>query len=173
MRRIISAFEKQDDEGDEDQAGLLSELSRLAAGKKSPFPPSRPLQTGEANTLGRSLNSGERADQDAGTSALEKQRKGDAGRLDDIPVKGKDLEPGQFQSAIALKGRPAEAKLADSVIRVDVALLDQLMTLVSELVLARNQLLQKVISEGDGTIDPLTQTLNRVTTDLHERFLKT
>ncbi|MDX1926198.1 MAG: chemotaxis protein CheW [Pirellulaceae bacterium] len=66
-----------------------------------------------------------------------------------------------------------DVSAADSTIRVDVALLDKLMTCVGELVLARNQILQftngKVESELHGT----SQRLNIITTELQEGVMKT
>jgi len=58
-------------------------------------------------------------------------------------------------------------------IRVDVGLLNQLMDLVGELVLARNQLLQVGGDEPDRMLVNVTQQLNRITTELQERVMKT
>ncbi len=62
--------------------------------------------------------------------------------------------------------------LVDSTIRVDVGLLDKLMNLVGELVLARNQLLQGT-SGQDGTLIRTVQRLNVITSELQEGVLKT
>ncbi len=60
----------------------------------------------------------------------------------------------------------------DSTIRVDVGLLDKLMNLVGELVLARNQLLQGT-SGQDGVLIRTVQRLNVITSELQEGVLKT
>ncbi|WP_237226646.1 chemotaxis protein CheW [Rubinisphaera sp. JC750] len=71
-------------------------------------------------------------------------------------------------------GAESEKKsVSDLSIRVNVGVLDRLMNLVGELVLARNQLMQ--LARGDEESKyaaPLTH-LNRVTTDLQEGVMKT
>jgi two-component system chemotaxis sensor kinase CheA len=62
---------------------------------------------------------------------------------------------------------------ADASIRVDVQLLDRLMNLVGELVLARNQVLQVTTNLEDPIIVATSQRLNLVTTELQEGIMKT
>lgn len=66
-----------------------------------------------------------------------------------------------------------KSSIGDSTIRVDVALLDKLMTRVGELVLARNQILQHVSRLDDGDLISTTQRLNLITTELQEGVMKT
>jgi two-component system, chemotaxis family, sensor kinase CheA len=61
----------------------------------------------------------------------------------------------------------------DSRIRVDVGLLDRLMNLVGELVLARNQLVQHAGGSGDAALVTTCQRLNLITTELQEGVMKT
>lgn len=61
----------------------------------------------------------------------------------------------------------------DSTIRVDVALLDKLMTRVGELVLARNQILQRTSGLEDSEFISTAQRLNLITTELQEGVMKT
>ncbi len=63
--------------------------------------------------------------------------------------------------------------VADSTIRVDVGLLDKLMNLVGELVLARNQILQFTAHQEDSTLNATSQRLNLITTELQEGVMKT
>ncbi len=67
----------------------------------------------------------------------------------------------------------AVTSAADSTIRVDVALLDTLMTRVGELVLARNQILQFTGELGNTDLLRTTQRLNLITTELQEGVMKT
>lgn len=60
-----------------------------------------------------------------------------------------------------------------SSLRVGVQVLDQLMNLVGELALSRNQLLQLTGSHEDSEFGKPVQQLNRVTTDLLEAVMKT
>jgi two-component system chemotaxis sensor kinase CheA len=70
---------------------------------------------------------------------------------------------------------PADVRsvVSDSSIRVDVALLDRLMDLVGELVLARNQILQFTAAESSSALISTTQRLNLITSELQESVMKT
>lgn len=63
--------------------------------------------------------------------------------------------------------------LADSTVRIDVELLDKLMNLVGELVLARNQILQFSSTTEDVSVIAASQRLNLITTELQEGVMKT
>jgi two-component system chemotaxis sensor kinase CheA len=63
--------------------------------------------------------------------------------------------------------------VAESTIRVDVGLLDTLMNLVGELVLARNQILQFNSRQDDAALNGTSQRLNLITTQLQENVMKT
>lgn len=83
-------------------------------------------------------------------------------------------EPGE--SAAAGSGERAvgprlEDGTAGSTIRVDVTLLDKLMNLVGELVLARNQILQGV--EAASATHATAQRLNLITSELQEGVMQT
>lgn len=62
---------------------------------------------------------------------------------------------------------------ASSMVRVDVELLDRLMNLVGELVLARNQIVQIASHRTDPELLQPIQRLNLLTTELQEGVLKT
>lgn len=74
---------------------------------------------------------------------------------------------------IPTTAKKPEKKLEDSSIRVDVQLLDKLMNLVGELVLARNQILQLGSENLGSTFLETAQHLNLVTSDLQEGVMKT
>jgi two-component system chemotaxis sensor kinase CheA len=63
--------------------------------------------------------------------------------------------------------------VTDTAIRVDVGLLDKLMNLVGELVLARNQILQFNSQREDVALNATSQRLNLITTELQEGVMKT
>ncbi|MGA3400139.1 MAG: chemotaxis protein CheW [Acetobacteraceae bacterium] len=65
------------------------------------------------------------------------------------------------------------APAATQTIRVAVEVLEDLMTLVSELVLTRNQLLQLARSEEDSGFTAPLQRLSHITSDLQEGVMKT
>ncbi|MBM4001491.1 MAG: chemotaxis protein CheA [Planctomycetes bacterium] len=72
-----------------------------------------------------------------------------------------------------IAGEKGSAAVAESTIRVDVCLLDKLMTRVGELVLARNQILQHAGVMEDSAFISTAQRLNLITTELQESVMKT
>ncbi len=68
---------------------------------------------------------------------------------------------------------PAAPQPSETAVRVDVQLLDRLMDLVGELVLARNQIMQFAGQQADAGLLGATQRLNMITTRLQESVLKT
>jgi two-component system, chemotaxis family, sensor kinase CheA len=104
--------------------------------------------------------------------ALQEQEKGDTRRLGKILVsKGltKQDEVNAAQQAMETKARDAAAET----IRVGVSVLDKLMTLVGELVLARNQLLQVSNTVHDTSLQAVSQRMNLIATELQEQVMKT
>ncbi len=70
------------------------------------------------------------------------------------------------------KDASKDGQLSDSTIRVDVGLLNRLMNLVGELVLARNQLMQDT-SAQNASLQKTSQRLNLITSELQEGVMKT
>ena len=68
---------------------------------------------------------------------------------------------------------PAESVAAQQTIRVSVEVLEDLMTLVSELVLTRNQLLQLARASSDSQLSVPLQRLSHITSELQEGVMKT
>lgn len=91
---------------------------------------------------------------------------------DPVVESAPQLEQATPESAGAKESQGREAHLADSTIRVDVGLLDKLMNLVGELVLARNQLLQDATNQTT-TLQKTSQRLNLITSELQEGVMKT
>ncbi len=63
--------------------------------------------------------------------------------------------------------------VTDSSVRIDVQLLDKLMNLVGELVLARNQIMQYSGTIDDAAMSAASQRLNLITTELQAGVMKT
>lgn len=82
-------------------------------------------------------------------------------------------KPPAKAEAPAAEKKTAESSVASQSIRVNVELLENLMTLVSELVLTRNQLLQMVRGRDDSEFAAPLQRLSHITTDLQEGVMKT
>ena len=82
-------------------------------------------------------------------------------------------EPPLAEAATPAPREGAEAVVAGQTIRVGVDVLEDLMTLVSELVLTRNQLLQLARNEQNSAFAVPLQRLSHITTDLQEGVMKT
>jgi len=91
------------------------------------------------------------------------------------PVKAAPGGPAEAAPAAAGEDNTAAQKnlSEDSTIWVDVGLLDRLMNLVGELVLARNQILQFNATREDSSFNTSAQRVDLVTTELQEGVMKT
>ncbi len=105
--------------------------------------------------------------------ALKLQQAGDPRRIGEILVETVGAKPAAVQEALQGQAEARASALSESNIRVDVGLLDKLMNLVGELVLARNQILQFSSTQQDSTFLNTTQRLNLITTELQEGVMKT
>jgi len=90
-------------------------------------------------------------------------------------------EPAHHAAAVGPSAAPLEGQTSDErpreaareSIRVDVGLLDKLMNLVGELVLARNQILQFTRTTEEANLVTTGQRLNLIATELQESVMKT
>ena len=105
--------------------------------------------------------------------AEEQQRRGDPRRMGEILVSMGVLEPQEVLEALVAQEEGREGAVTDGTVRVHVGLLDRLVTLVSELVLARNQILQFVVSRDYLALPATSQRLNLITSELQEGIMKT
>lgn len=104
------------------------------------------------------------------TWAVQRQVEGDERKLGTILLEEGKTTPTAVNEALQTQNKRS---VADSAIRVDVDLLDALMNLVGELVLARNQLVRGVAEIGDPALIRTTQRLNLITSELQEGIMKT
>lgn len=84
-----------------------------------------------------------------------------------VPAKAAEKKPAANKPA-AKEAVPVQASL-----RVNVDVLENLMTMVSEMVLTRNQLLQMIRGHEDSEFTVPIQRLSHITTDLQEGVMKT
>jgi two-component system chemotaxis sensor kinase CheA len=105
--------------------------------------------------------------------AAEQQKEGDPRHLGEILVEQGAARPGDVVEALRAQQAASGPSAADRTIRLDVALLDHLMNLVGELVLARNQILQFANSTEESGLLVTSQRLNLITTELQEGVMKT
>ncbi len=99
---------------------------------------------------------------------------GDPRHLGEILVEQGTVQSQDLVQVLAAQQEAAKSTgLMEANIRVDVGLLDKLMNLVGELVLARNQILQFTSTQKDAAFLSTTQRLNLITTELQEGVMKT
>lgn len=111
--------------------------------------------------------------------ALDEQRAGDRRLLGEILVANGAASAKQIDEALREQGKDGAAKkkpargsgVESSNIRVSVSHLDQLMNMVGELVLARNQLVQGAGALADAGIDAAAHRVNVITTELQESVM--
>jgi two-component system, chemotaxis family, sensor kinase CheA len=181
VRQMLSQIEAAGQEGERDDSVLIATLTRLQQ------PPEKPLKietvpapktTPEAPALPTSI--GDILMQTAGVTpaeiqlATEKQSEGDPRRLGEILVEQGAVRPADIVDALRIQqSSRVQATASDSTVRVDVGLLDKVMNLVGELVLARNQVLQFANRMKDTSFLAASQRLNLITTELQEGVMKT
>lgn len=163
VRRMLDSIEGVGNEGEEEFADVISLLSRLQEGDK-PYNTALPsTHTSQAAPSATVVEKGQ-------GSELPATRPENLG-TDHTPAK--PLENERTASKAANGNDARSSQLSDSTIRVDVALLDKLMTRVGELVLARNQILQYTGNIEDSGLQSTSQRLNLITTELQEGVMKT
>ncbi len=187
-REILQSIADTEQEGDSDTTDLVATLKALnddpesgtpeAAGKNgesesSSIVVTNPEESGEVELDEGGDDSVEIQRESAsqlGTSATPDLNAGDTERV----VKAKVVEEETPKKTEAKSAAPKPKKQASSgSIRVDVNLLDSLMNLVGELVLARNQILQVDNSATDSVMSNASQRLNLITSELQESVMKT
>ena len=163
VRRILKCVETSANEGSESYAHLIQKLDRFLESPQEVFA-APPPPIGEILVAKGAVTEREVA------AALE-QQKSDPRRLGEILVAQGSIKPEAVLEALQSQGEGRAA--SDSNIRVDVGLLDKLMNLVGELVLARNQILQFAGQSKDSSFLGTSQRLNLITTELQEGVMKT
>jgi len=88
-------------------------------------------------------------------------------------IQTQQVEASATTAAPAQAKEAAESAIANQSLRVNMGVLENLMTMVSELVLTRNQLLQIARTEKENNFATPLQRLNHVVSDLQEGVMKT
>jgi two-component system chemotaxis sensor kinase CheA len=195
VRQMLGQIEVSSQEGERDDSVLITTLTRLllpAAVRAQSEVVAAPAGAPEAVVFLKDVplegvplndavpNIGDILMQRAGVTpaallfAAEKQKEGDPRRIGEILVEQGAARPADVVEALRIQqSSRAQTAVADSTIRVDVGLLDKVMNLVGELVLARNQVLQFASRMKDASFLAASQRLNLITTELQEGIVKT
>ena len=90
------------------------------------------------------------------------------------PIAVDKVKPGDNTAKQESNGEASGgSSVADTTVRIEVDLLDKLMNLVGELVLARNQVIQYSSTTDDSGMTAASQRLNHITAELQEGVMKT
>ncbi|HEY6023602.1 MAG TPA: hybrid sensor histidine kinase/response regulator [Pseudolabrys sp.] len=166
IKTILESLEREQREPEGADTDLIAELEQMVEWVGSAGPRTEPRQT--VGTLV--------------TQVLERPLRPDEDTLDDLERAFRET-PVDAPAAKPAKPAPAPAdapakdddatKGANQSIRVTVDTLEQLMTMVSELVLTRNQLLEIVRRHEESEFKTPLQRLSNVTAELQEGVMKT
>jgi two-component system, chemotaxis family, sensor kinase CheA len=163
------------EEGAKDHATLSSAGPELADGKTPGAQAKVPAKQASTTPkrLGEMLVEGGVIKREDLERALEQQAAGDKRFLGEIIIEQGSAQPGVVLQTLLSQHEARTAAVSDATVRVDVGLLDKLMNLVGELVLARNQILQFTANNKDAAFLSSSQRLNLITTELQAGVMQT
>jgi two-component system chemotaxis sensor kinase CheA len=181
VRQMLSQIETSGQEGERDDSVLIATLTRLQQAPPLPARTERAPALESAPEVASSQPSiGDILMQRAGVTAAEiqlaikQQKEGDPRRMGEILVAQGAAQPADVVDALRIQqSSRTQTAASDSTIRVEVVLLDKVMNLVGELVLARNQVLQFANRAKDPSLLAASQRLNLITTELQAAVMKT
>ncbi|HEX2115794.1 MAG TPA: chemotaxis protein CheW [Alphaproteobacteria bacterium] len=155
IKSLLSALEQTEAEPAGDDTDLKDQLNAIAEGKALPKAATPAAAAAPAPT--------------AAPTVVEKQAEAELAAAAEAHA-----EASRAAAVAAIEEQAArEPSVAAQSIRVHVNLLENLMTMVSELVLTRNQLLQILRSQKESEFAAPLQRLNLVTSELQEGVMKT
>ncbi len=175
IKGILSALEQTEAEPAGDDKDLIGRLDAFAEGAAAPSPAeaaaSQPQAAADEPIPADLATQGE-------AEAVASETSDAVTALASPEPAPADVEQPAAAPAAAPAAQSAdqpmgESAIASQTIRVGVDLLEHLMTMVSELVLTRNQLLQMVRGQSDNEFVAPLQQLSHVTTELQEGVMKT
>ncbi|MFO0427275.1 MAG: chemotaxis protein CheW [Planctomyces sp.] len=167
VREILAQIDQSGREGDGNYDQLTARLEALreseSAAVSSMHKPDTAAATVVANTESANIAPV------AASSTAERKTAGP----DNSAIRKDTPEPASEPFERNNDGSDRTGSAAESSVRIDVNLLDRLMNLVGELVLARNQILQFSHEMDDSRLSAVSQRINLITTELQEGVMKT
>lgn len=175
IKAILTGLEINEAEPQGDDSDLIGRLNAMAEGAAAaPEPAPATAEAPPASAPEPAAAAAEESKETAMPQAM--PAVGEAEEESKPAASGKRKANGKAAAEEASpegERRAGEPSVATQNIRVSVHLLENLMTTVSELVLVRNQLLQKVRGHADSEFTVPLQRLSHITTDLQEGVMKT
>ena len=186
IREILAALEATESEPEGDDADLISRLNAAAEGKASApeapaaeEPAPEPVEmVAEEESQPADVSEPEAVETEVAAEATVEAAPESEAPVEPTPETPEAPKPAASDAPPAAAAK-AEAKatkesaVANQSIRVNVDLLEDLMTMVSELVLTRNQLLQILRTQKESEFGGPLQRLNHVVSELQEGVMKT
>lgn len=186
MRAIMTTLQDQGNEGTETYEALARELEEARTVSAEPSPETsleeefrRIVEEHEAEQKKKLAGATPSTTAEAAAEEEPEQQRHEpepALKVEATPapqVQAAKVADEHDDSTRATAGNKDESKSQDTTIRVDVELLDKLMNLVGELVLARNQIIQFTKSHTDAAFGNTSQRLNLITSELQEGVMRT
>ncbi len=175
LRAMLCEIERTGAEGDADHAELIETLTWLQG------PGRDAARTGSAGGDGSRAPTRRSRGRRSGASTAGSVAPEGAAEAPSGPAGGSSTDGGEERVGLlaaetaggAAEPQGARPSVTETTIRVDVGLLDALMNLVGELVLARNQIVQLTQGERSSVLTAAAQRLNLITTELQEGVMKT
>ncbi len=175
IKAIVAHIEEHKQEPVEDTyleflvtlSNFADKVARRAQGQAPSEPPSREKPPAEESASPEKKP--EKAAREKAEEKGEPEKKEPEKKPEPAEVRPVSPEPPRKEAPKA----PPQVTLTETHIRVDVKLLDHLMNLAGELVLARNRLVQLANQKVDPELMQATQTLSLVTTEMQEAIMKT
>ena len=186
IREILAALEATESEPEGDDADLIARLNAAAEGKASApeapaadEPAPEPVEmVAEEESQPADASEPEAVETEVAAEATVEAAPESEAPVEPTPETPEAPKPAASDAPPAAAAK-AEAKatkesaVANQSIRVNVDLLEDLMTMVSELVLTRNQLLQILRTQKESEFGGPLQRLNHVVSELQEGVMKT
>jgi two-component system chemotaxis sensor kinase CheA len=178
IRAILLVLEETESEPKGDDSDLIGRLNAFADGGDAGEAPAgtAPLSVDEifaAEKIAAEAPAEEAVAETGDSEAAEAPAEAPAEAAADAPAATSDAAPQPAQKAGGGEATVKESAVAHQSIRVHVNLLENLMTMVSEMVLTRNQLLQILRSQKDSEFAAPLQRLNQVVSELQEGVMMT
>lgn len=93
--------------------------------------------------------------------------------VQETAIQTEETSDEENQASGPQKASASQSQQTQSSLRVNINLLDTLMTLAGELVLSRNQLIQGISVKDDRALDTASQRIDMITSELQEAIMRT
>jgi two-component system chemotaxis sensor kinase CheA len=183
IKYILAELESHQKEPEGDDSELIEKLTIVASGASAPITYNAHVQTEDKNEISHideNSNDLPESDIDEYSSDISKETEADQieslENMDVSPQAKPAIETPATQKTVNVNQDETASggdNMANKSIRVGVAVLENLMNMVSEMVLTRNQLMQMLRKVQDSEFEAPLQRLNHITSELQDAVMKT